>query len=130
MIQAYLEDILERLSVSPVITSFQVLRHRTTNEEGHLRVKCKLLNDDIIEMNEYVEIKGEKIEVVTYSFHWQKDTAKLVKRWDNVAHHRKIESFPDHVHIETDRNVQESEPMNFEKVIKILEARIAPEEVE
>jgi hypothetical protein len=92
------------------------------DEEGHLHIKCNLLNNDIIEMNEYIQIEKGKIKVKTYSFHWQKETGNLVKRWDNVAHHPEIDTFPNHIHIEADRNVHPSEPMNFDKVIEMLES--------
>ena len=127
MIQEYIENIVERLSISPVIRTFHVLRYRITDEEGHLRVKCNLLSNDIVEMNEYFQLEKDKIEVKTYSFHWQKETGELVKRWDNVAHHQEINTFPDHIHIEIDQNVYPSEPMNFDKVLKLLEFTVVPD---
>ncbi|MFH1897403.1 MAG: DUF6516 family protein [Candidatus Desantisbacteria bacterium] len=75
----------------------------------------------MIEMNEYLQLEKDRIEVKTYSFHWQKETGELVKRWDNVAHHQEIDTFPHHIHIERDQNVYSSKPMNFEKVIGIIE---------
>lgn len=115
MIREYLENVIERLSISPAIKTFQVLRYRVTDEEGHLRIKCNLLNNDIVEMNKYLQIEKGKIEVKNYSFHWQKETVKFVKRWDNVEHHPEIDTFPHHLHVEVDQNVHPCEPMNFVK---------------
>ncbi|MDI6736491.1 MAG: DUF6516 family protein [bacterium] len=129
MIQEYIEDIVEKLSISPVIKTFHVLRYRITDEEGHLRVKCNLLNNDIVEMNEYFQLEKDKIEVKTYSFHWQKETEELVKRWDNVPHHQEIDTFPNHIHIEIEQNVSSSEPMNFDKVLKVLESTVIPNDL-
>ena len=41
------------------------------DEDGYIRVKCTLPNDDILEFAEYIQVLKNKILIETYSFHWQ-----------------------------------------------------------
>lgn len=44
----------------------------------------------------------------------------LVKRWDNVPHHKKIKTFPRHVHLPNNK-VKSSPSVNIKKVLKEIE---------
>src|SRR4030042_661255 len=111
VIGIYFEKILLRLSISPIVQAFTILKQKEGDEEGYLRVKCKLCNSDVFEFSEYVVREQRHVVVETYNFHWQTAMGTLRRRWDNVAHHREIKTFPYHVHTQ-DGNVKESEPMS------------------
>lgn len=124
MVEPYFNDILARLSNSAAVVSFRILRSRMRDRDGYLRVRCVLANDDLFEFSEYVVLSGENIQIVDYSFQWQ-NSVSLIRRWDNTPHHAQISTFPAHVHIGTDGNVQESPPMNFGRVLEIIEGEIS-----
>ena len=69
MIGAYLENILMRLSLSPVVQSFKVLKQREGDDEGYIRVKSALLKGDIFEFSEYFVVEKGRLMVKTYNFH-------------------------------------------------------------
>ncbi len=94
MLEDYLDSILQELLVNSVISSFKVLRREVGEEDGYVRIRCTLLNTNILEFAEYLQIRRKRIHIETYSFHWQTAEGKLVKRWDNVQHHEEIDSFP------------------------------------
>jgi len=123
MIEAYFEEILRDLIIHPAISSFRVVRQETSDEEGYIRVKCVLPNRTTLEFSEYIELGGNSIHIITYSYHWQNAMGALVKRWDNVEHHKKIETFPHHLHL-SDEKVVDSSPMNLKKVLHELEKEI------
>ncbi len=80
--------------------------------------KAKLLvNDHELRIFEYVDIKVEKVQLLKYGYHLQTRSGSLIIRWDNAWHHREIKTFPHHVHIKDEKNVQPSEEMNLEKVL-------------
>ena len=83
-------------------------------------MKCTLLNDDILEFAEYVEVHENEIRSETYSFHWQSADGELIKRWDNVRHHREVDTFPDHLHL-PDGQVISSPSMSLKKVLQEIE---------
>ncbi len=62
---------MQDLSVIRAVSSFRVLRTEVGDEDGYVRIKCKLSNGDVLEFAQYVIIRNRKIHVETYSFHWQ-----------------------------------------------------------
>lgn len=120
MIQAYFNDILQSLIVSHIVLSFKVLKQETVDEEGFIRIKCTLANDSILEFAEYVVSLKNNINVETYSYHWQKTSGILIKRWDNVPHHKEIDSFPHHLHLADDKVVKSTQ-MSLKKVLAEIE---------
>ncbi len=124
MIGAYLEEILQELFVNAAVSSFRIIRQEISDEEGYVRVKCVLSNGDTLEFSEYVELKGTGVHIVTYNYHWQTAKGPLVQRWDNVEHHRKVKTFPHHLHL-SDEKVVDSGPMNLKKVLHEIEKQLA-----
>ena len=90
MLENYLDVIVHDLVVSFVVSSFQVLKREVGEEDGYIRVKCNLSNGDILEFAEYIQLRKNMIYLETYSFHWQSADGNLVKRWDNVKHHKEV----------------------------------------
>ena len=119
MIEAYFNEILETISSSFAISSFNVIKLRIAENEGFIRVRCSLMNGDILEFAEYMTIFQREPKVLSYSYHWQTSDGTLVKRWDNVPHHPELNSFPDHLH--QLGSVESSPPMNFQKVLSEIE---------
>lgn len=123
-IQSYFAEMINNFLSSPIIEAFEIIREWQSEEEGYLRVKCTLQNGDTLEVSEYVEIVDEEIVVENYTFHWKNVNRKLVRRWDNVKHHKEIETFPCHIHDGEEKNIKPSEPMNYKKVLKIIQNEI------
>lgn len=120
MIETYLECVIQDLSTSPVVSAFNVIRQEWGEEEGYIRIKCHLSNGDILEFAEYVEVLKEKVCIVTYSYHWQDLKGQLVKRWDNVGHHKEIDTFPYHLHLSTGEVIGTTS-ITLNKVLKEIE---------
>ena len=116
MLENYLDGIVHDLVLSYVVSSFQVLKREAGEDDGYIRVKCNLSNGDILEFAEYIRVIKNMIRLETYSFHWQSADGKLVKRWDNVKHHKEVGTYPYHLHLPDD-TVNSSEPMNLKKVL-------------
>ena len=120
MIEDYLEGIIGELSVSPVVSSFIVVKRKVGYEEGYIRIKCSLANGDLLEFAEYVEVRKAEVYTGTYSFHWQTSGKRLIKRWDNVRHHKELGAFPYHLHL-PDKQAVDSKPMDLKKVLAEIE---------
>jgi hypothetical protein len=85
-----------------------------------LRAECGLQDDSLLEMFEFFEIQSDKVEVIKYSFHWQSDDGKFIKRWDNAAHHPEIETYPHHLHEGAEDFVLPYQPVKFEEILQIV----------
>jgi len=97
----YLTSIKERLTADKVVSSFHVIRERTTLTDGHLRVRLTLTDDSQLEFSEYVQRSPNgEISVITYSYHWANADGNLIRRWDNTPHHPDLIGSPHHVHTE------------------------------
>ena len=119
MIKNYIEDTIQGASVSHAVSSFWVLKMEIGEDDGYIRIKCKLSNGDIFEFAEYVIIHEEKIHLETYSYHWQSADGKLRKRWDNVPHHKNVDTFPNHLHLP--KKVVSSRPQSLKKILADIE---------
>lgn len=120
MLQAYFYDILQSLIVSHVVSSFKVSKQEVHDEEGFIRIKCTLVDDSIFEFAEYAVALKNNVNIETYSYHWQKANGVLIKRWDNVPHHKEIASFPHHLHL-ADNKVVKSPHISLKKVLAEIE---------
>jgi len=104
-----------------------VLKRADGEEDGYIRIKCSLLNGDILEFAEYIQIRKNKIYIETYNFHWQAADGKLIKRWDNVEHHKDVDTYPCHLHLPEGRVIS-STPMSLKKVLTEIEKTLAIED--
>ena len=127
MIEPYLEGIYQELFLSRVVTSFKVFRRETGDEDGYVRIRCSLLNGQILEFAEYFIARKRKIHIETYSYHWQDVDGNLIKRWDNVPHHKEVDTFPHHLHL-SDGRIISSQPATLKKVLLDIEKTIPDEE--
>lgn len=55
----------------------------------------------------------------TYTFHWQTADGKLRKRWDNVPHHKDVDTFPNHLHLP--EKIVGSPSMTLKKILADVE---------
>lgn len=120
MLEDYFNDIVERLVVSRAVSSFKISRKELTEDDGYIRIKCNLANGDILEFAEYIVIRKNKVSMETYSYHWQGKAGELLKRWDNVAHHKNVKTFPHHLHLPSEKVVGSTET-NLKKVLTEIE---------
>ena len=127
MIQAYFDEMLQSLIVSNVVSSFKLLRQETGDEDGFIRIKSILSDGGIFEFAEYVIAPGNNITVETYSYHWQRADGTLIKRWDNVPHHKEIDTFPHHLNLTEDRVIK-SPRMSLKKVLAEIEKTLIIDE--
>jgi hypothetical protein len=98
-IEAYLDLIKERLVTDPIVTSFHVIRERSTLVDGHLRVRLTLTHGSQLEFSEYMQRSpAGEIAVITYSYHRADVDNQLIKRSDNTPHFPDLPGFPDHIH--------------------------------
>ncbi|MCZ7372989.1 MAG: DUF6516 family protein [Candidatus Methanoperedens sp.] len=59
---------------------------------------------------------------IDYSYHWQNNEKKLIKRWDNAPHHAEIETFPHHLH--NGEDIMPSTEPTFVEILKKVGEKI------
>lgn len=76
-----------------------------------------MIDGSELHVSEYFTIAGDAIKSDKYSYPLQKG-GEFVIRWDNAQHHRKLSTFPFHVHRKD--NVHESKEMTMDSVLDEL----------
>lgn len=121
----YLAYIKALIVVNPQVLRFNVVREEAQGDRGLLRYRLTL-RGSLLEIFELFQIVEGRVQVTKYSFHWQDKTGKLLKRWDNAAHHPELSTSPHHVHDGAEKNVRVHGPISAEEVLTLI-AAAAPE---
>jgi hypothetical protein len=117
----YLAYIKALIVVNPQVLRFNVVREEAQGDRGLLRYRLTL-RGSLLEIFELFQIVEGMVQVTKYSFHWQDKTGKLLKRWDNAAHHRELSTSPHHVHDGKEENVRPHESVSAEEVLTLVTA--------
>ncbi|HPB64556.1 MAG TPA: DUF6516 family protein [Mesotoga sp.] len=88
-----MQEILKFVEKSAYIEEFKILDFKRGESFAYIKLEILFKNSSRIHIREF--ITGERRK---YSFHWVVNNLTTV-RWDNSPHHKDIESFPHHLHI-------------------------------
>jgi hypothetical protein len=116
----YLIHIKALLVAHSRVKKWSVVREEAQGSMGIFRYRVTLRNDSLLEMFERFHISEGQVFVTKYSFHWQDENGNLLKRWDNVAHHPEIETYPHHIHDGQETNVQPHQPISAEQILALV----------
>jgi len=97
-INQHFDAIEEWLLQSASVDAYQLIRKKTIQSSGKIRLKVVFTNGDVMELFEYVTVENNDIRLEKYSFHWQTATGELKSRWDNAPHHPELPNAPHHKH--------------------------------
>jgi len=113
MIDDYFEFLKKIVKKNPLVKNFRVIKEFIGVKKGYIRFVIEFIDNSELHVFEYVDSSLHKLN---YSYHWQNNEKKLIKRWDNAPHHSNIETFPHHMH---DKN--DIKPTNEPTFVEILE---------
>jgi len=90
-----------------------------SSDRSNLRIRVRFLNGFLVEINEAIILKNNKIQHLTYRYHFQDKTNRVIFRYDNTPHYPNLPNFPDHKHL-PDKVVSVAKPSipNFISAIK------------
>lgn len=110
MINNYIEDLDAFISASPAISEISIIRRdiRDTGLEiiALYRYQLKFKDGSMMDITERLVEERNHLNITKYRYHWQSSNGALIKRWDNAPHHSELDTFPDHIHVGTDDNVE------------------------
>jgi len=101
-----------------IIDSYEIHRYRQYGGAYEFVAVVQFNNNTESYIKDYLFLNGER----KYSFHWQDKQNKLIRRWDNSPYHKKIETFPFHLH--TANCIENSKPMTLKKVLEFIKKQI------
>jgi len=119
----YIEKIKYELITLEWVTSMTVIEENVLEDRGYFRARLTLANNDFLEIAEYFILRDEDLITERYRYQWMDETkTQLRRRWDNIPHFPNLDNFPDHVHIETEKNVHPSQSLSILQVLNLIKS--------
>jgi hypothetical protein len=118
----YYSQIESIIKDCPFVTHFSITFDEIDIYIGYLKGKLELIDGSLLYFIEYVEIKDNTADRLKYKYQWQSENSELIMRWDNVPHHKEIDTFPYHVH--NDKGVNSSPKIDLKTAIDIIMDKI------
>ena len=103
-----------------LIISYNITKFQVVGSSYNLICKMDLLDNSRLFIRDYLFLNGAR----KYSFHWQNNIGECILRWDNAPHHQEIATFPYHLHVGKEENIEESHPMKLEMVLEYIRKQI------
>jgi hypothetical protein len=73
-----------------------------TSQRANLRIRLRLNQTHLLEINEAIVIADNKLEFLDYRYHFQDERNCLVFRYDSTPHFPNLSTFPHHKHLPDD----------------------------
>ena len=122
----YLAYVKALIIANPQVTGWKALCEEAQGDLGMFRFRITFQDGSLLEMFERFQIVNGGLLVTKYRFHWQDAAGRLLKRWDNAAHHPQVSTHPHHIHDGSEENVCSYEPLSAEQVLAMIPS-ISPE---
>ena len=124
-IEDYFAEIQKAVDQSPIVRLTNVTYEKRGTHEGIIRGRVDFVDSTVLEWREYVDVETE-VDCLMYVYQYMDSSMKLIFRYDNTGHHRKlvIPTYPHHKHLGRDENVVPSEPMDLTAVLQEIESMV------
>ncbi len=125
-IEVYFEQLRDAIDASPIISSFNVTYDKRGSHEGFIHGELYFVDGSILHLREFVDAEL-RIDRLAYAYQYTDLTGRLVFRYDNTGHHRRLNlsTYPHHKHEGTERNVVASPEVDLAAVLSEVEALVA-----
>ena len=122
LLTEYLSGILkliEQYSKTNLIISSELNNDFRTEQLGLIKGKIIFADESTLYFTEYLDLK-ERVEKLTYSFHYQQQSGALIFRYDNAWHKPKL-PFENHRHWANGKIAKSKIPELAEVLEEIME---------
>jgi len=118
----YYSQIEAVIKECPIVTRFSIDFDEIDVDVAYLKGKIELIDGSALYFIEYIEIQDNIANRLKYKYQWQSENGVLISRWDNVPHHKEIDTFPFHMH--NDKGAHASQNMDLKTVIDVIMEKI------
>ena len=95
-IEAYFQQLRENIDSCPIVRSFNVTYDKRGSHEAFIRGEVYFVDGSILHLREFVDVEIS-VDGLTYVYQYMDPAKKLVFRYDNTGHHKKL-NLPTHPH--------------------------------
>jgi hypothetical protein len=124
-IEDYFAEVQKAVDLSPIVRLSNVTYEKRGTHEGIIKGRVDFVDSSVLEWREYVDVEA-KVDCLMYVYHYMDSSRKLIFRYDNTGHHKKlaIPTYPHHKHLGRDENVVPSEPRDLKGVLQEIESMV------
>lgn len=98
MIRDYFLDRKQEILDNPSVINLSFDSTATDEHRGFWKAKITFRDGSSLHLFEFVLIGDDEAKVDKYRYHYQNKENELVFRFDDAAHHKDVETFPEHKH--------------------------------
>ena len=126
-IEDYFRQVREMLDACPLIESSSVTYDERASYEGFIQGELYLRDGSVLHFREFVDVETT-VERLLYSYQYMTPAPKLVFRYDNTGHHRKmgLATYPHHKHEGEESRVVASQPSDLSQILSEIETLYGP----
>ena len=121
-INGYFRQIQKIVESSSIVQLSSVTLEKRGTHEGFIRGKLQFLDESNLYWREFVDVELT-IDRLMYVYQYMDSSDKLVFRYDNSGHHRKLKlsTYPHHKHEGSKDNIVSSASLDLANVLKEIE---------
>lgn len=116
----YLVYVRSLILLDDQVQHWQIIREEAQGDNGVLRYRLLLRNQDLLDIFERFVIVNGQVTVARYSYHWQRSTQEFIKRWDNAPHYPNLTTYPHHLHDGDENHVLPHSSIKITDVLTII----------
>ncbi len=124
-IEAHFEQLRETIDSCPVVHSFDMTYDKRGSHEGFIRGEVYFVDGSMLHLREFVDVETA-IDRLIYVYQYMNFARKLVFRYDNTGHHKKLNlpTYPHHKHNGSELNVLASSAPDLMAVLREIETLV------
>ncbi len=92
-----IKAVIDRFRAAPFIIESNVKFEARPGDQGYLTGSILFIDGSFFNFSEFIDIEGETLEKVSYSYHYQNHRHQMIFRYDN-ANHKPVLVSPEHKH--------------------------------
>jgi hypothetical protein len=121
-IEAYFQQLREIIDSCPIVRSFNVTYDKRGSHEGFIRGEVYFVDGSVLHVREFVDVEIG-VDRLTYVYQYMDPAKRLVFRYDNTGHHKKLNllTYPHHKHEGSEYNVVASPAPDLVAVLSEIE---------
>ncbi len=124
-IEAYFDQLRQTIDSCPVVSSFNMTYDKRGAHEGFIRGEVYLVDGSVLHVREFVDVEIG-VNRLTYVYQYMDPARKLVFRYDNTGHHKRLNlpTYPHHKHEGSEQHVVASSAPDLAAVLSEIETLV------
>lgn len=121
-IENYFQQVREIIESCPVVQLTDVSYSKRGSYEGYIRGELYFVDGSRLHLREFIDVEIF-VDRLMYAYQYIDSSNKLVFRYDNTGHHKKLglPTYPHHKHQDDEENVLPSMAPNFSEILREIE---------